>query len=362
MLALPGEQAPLVPALYANLCSFVLDYAARQKVGGTHLKLHTLRQLPVLAPATHAVAAPWAPMQPAAAWLLSRVIELTYTAWDLDPFARDVGYDGPPFRWDPERRFLLRCELDAAFFHLYGLSRDDTDYVMETFPIVRKNDEKAHGEYRTKRVILEIYDAMAEAARTGKPYQTRLDPPPADPRVAHPPRSHAPALLPSPSLAGLTALEWERPHSNETDEAIAALAAVLKAGGKMPRRDVRLAATLVLEPRLLLGALDATETVSWRRTVGSDADPLPPGVAAFAPRADAAWGQAVRHLLAKKGIIEDVEAQMWAPGPGVEGLFTEGWPDGRAAVVLGVMRRQGVVRLVAGLPEPFQRWIHADAA
>jgi len=114
------------------------------------------------------------------------VLELTYTAWDLEPFAHDVGYDGPPFRWDPERRFLLRCELDAAFFHLYGLSRDDTDYVMDTFPIVRKDDKKAHGEYRTKRVILEIYDAMAEAARTGKPYQTRLDPPPADPRVAHP--------------------------------------------------------------------------------------------------------------------------------------------------------------------------------
>ena len=67
---------------------------------------------------------------------------------------------------DEERRFLLRCELDAAFFHLYGLSHDDTDYVMDTFPIVRKNDEKVHGEYRTKRVILEVYDAMAAAART----------------------------------------------------------------------------------------------------------------------------------------------------------------------------------------------------
>ena len=102
------------------------------------------------------------------------------------PFAHDIGYDGPPCRWDPDRRFLLRCELDAAFFHLYGLSHDDTDYVMDTFPIVRKHDEKAHGEYRTKRVILEIYDAMADAARTGKPCQTRLDPPSADPRVAHP--------------------------------------------------------------------------------------------------------------------------------------------------------------------------------
>jgi len=81
---------------------------------------------------------------------------------------------------------LIRCELDAAFFHLYGLSRDDTDYVMDTFPIVCKHDIKTHGEYRTKRVILEIYDAMAEAMRLGKSYRTRLDPPPADSRVAHP--------------------------------------------------------------------------------------------------------------------------------------------------------------------------------
>jgi superfamily I DNA/RNA helicase len=58
--------------------------------------------------------------------------------------------------------------------------------ILDTFPIVRKNDEKAHGEYRTKRLILEVYDALAEATRTGRPYATRLDPPPADPRVAHP--------------------------------------------------------------------------------------------------------------------------------------------------------------------------------
>ncbi len=92
----------------------------------------------------------------------------------------------PPFRWDPARRFLLRAELDAAFFHLYGLSREDTSYILDTFPIVRKNDEKAHGEYRTKRIILEVYDVLADATRTGTPYETRLDPPPADPRVAHP--------------------------------------------------------------------------------------------------------------------------------------------------------------------------------
>ena len=102
------------------------------------------------------------------AWIVPRVcVELTYTAWDLQPFAQDCGYHGPPFRWEPERRFLLRCELDAAFFRLYGVAREDVDYIMDTFPIVRRNDEKAHGEYRTKRVILEIYDEMAAATAAG---------------------------------------------------------------------------------------------------------------------------------------------------------------------------------------------------
>lgn len=114
------------------------------------------------------------------------MLELTYTAWDLKGFASDLGYDGPPFRWDPSRRELLRVELDAAFFRLYGIERDDVDYIMETFPIVRRKDEAAHGEYRTKRLILECYDALAEATATGTEYQTILDPPPADQRVAHP--------------------------------------------------------------------------------------------------------------------------------------------------------------------------------
>ena len=99
----------------------------------------------------------------------------------MEPFARDLGYQGPPFRWDEKRRLLIRCELDATFFHLYGISRDDADYIMETFPIVKRKDEERFGEYRTRRVILEIYDEMEQAKRTGRPYQTRLDPPPVIP-------------------------------------------------------------------------------------------------------------------------------------------------------------------------------------
>jgi len=175
----------LVTGLIACLSSFALDYCARQKIAGLHLNFVQMKQLPVLPPSALNARCEWQPGR-AVEFVAPRVLELTYTAWDLEPFAQDLGYNGPPFRWDPARRALLRAELDAAFFHLYGISRDDTAYILDTFPIVRKNDEKTHGEYRTKRLILEVYDAMADATRTGTAYVTRLDPPPADPRVAHP--------------------------------------------------------------------------------------------------------------------------------------------------------------------------------
>ena len=107
-----------------------------------------------------------------------RVVELTYITYDMESFARDLGDDRPPFHWNNERRALLRAELDAVYFHLYGIERDNVDYIMETFPVVKRRDEERFGEYRTKRLILEIYDAIAESIRTGVSYQTVLDPPP----------------------------------------------------------------------------------------------------------------------------------------------------------------------------------------
>jgi hypothetical protein len=98
----------------------------------------------------------------------------------MRPFAADHGDTGEPFIWDPERRFLLRCELDAAFFHLYGVARNDVDYIMDTFPIVKGKDVAAHGEFRTKRVILEVFDAMQRAIDTGVAYRTILGPPPGE--------------------------------------------------------------------------------------------------------------------------------------------------------------------------------------
>lgn len=198
--------------LYANLCSYVFDYITRQKIGGVNLNFYIVNQLAVLIPKSFMSIAVWESNLPIQKWILPRVIELTYTAWDLSHFAQDCGVAGPPFRWDSERRFLLRCELDAAFFHLYLPARPDGTWqqaqgetaaqlkdlteafptprhavvhIMDSFYGIQEKDVAAHGEYRTKCVILEIYDAMLHAQATGQPYPTRLDPPPADARCRH---------------------------------------------------------------------------------------------------------------------------------------------------------------------------------
>jgi hypothetical protein len=175
-LMLQGD-APRVATAVAALCSFVQDYAARQKVGGTTLNFFLVQQFAVPRPAM---------LADSVDFVVPRVLELTFTATDLTAFAQDVGYDGPPFRWDPERRALIRAELDAEMFRLYGIERDDVDYIMETFAVVRGRDEQRFGEYRTKRLILESYDAMVAADAAASEYETPLDPPPGDPRAAHP--------------------------------------------------------------------------------------------------------------------------------------------------------------------------------
>jgi hypothetical protein len=184
--------------------SFVFDYVTRQKLGGVNLSDYIVKQLPMPPPGIFRKTVDFTQVD-LSKWLRPRVLELCYTAWTLQAFAQDCGWLGPPFRWDEQRRFLLRCELDAAFFHLYlgpenewsqqpgaltqrfPTPRDAVSYIMDTFPIVKRKDEaKFDGDYRTKRVILEIYDEMAQAMATGQPYQTRLKPPPADPTWCHP--------------------------------------------------------------------------------------------------------------------------------------------------------------------------------
>ena len=149
----------------ANWNSLVLDYVARQKVGGNHLTYSCVKQLPVLRPEAYE--------EREIQFIVPRVLELTYTSNAMRPFARDIGYEGAPFRFDPERRAILRAELDAVFANLYGLSRDELrfildpadthgpDYPTETFRVLKKNEIREFGEYRTQRLVLQAWDRLA---------------------------------------------------------------------------------------------------------------------------------------------------------------------------------------------------------
>ena len=77
------------------------------------------------------------------------------------PFAQDMGYQGPPFIWGEEERRHLRARLDSLYFQLYDLSREDAEYILSTFPIVRREDEAQFGQYRTGDLILAYMNALA---------------------------------------------------------------------------------------------------------------------------------------------------------------------------------------------------------
>jgi hypothetical protein len=158
-------------ALTGDLSTIVLDYFVRQKAGGINLNFFYVEQLPVLPPVYTAADL---------AFIVPRVLELTYTSHSMASFARDLGHDGPPFAWDEERRASLRAELDAWYARAYGLDRDELRYILdpadvkgpdypsETFRVLKKNEIARFGEYRTARLVLAAWDAQEARPEAAK--------------------------------------------------------------------------------------------------------------------------------------------------------------------------------------------------
>ena len=153
--------------LLANLGVTILDFVVRQKAQSTHLNWYIVEQLPVVPPDRYE--AVHFGRKTAAEIVREAVLELTYTAHDMAPFARDLGYVNkagkvkPPFTWDEARRLHLRAKLDAVFFHLYGVTdRDDIRYIYSTFPIVEREEKAAYGGmYRSRDLCLAWMNALA---------------------------------------------------------------------------------------------------------------------------------------------------------------------------------------------------------
>ncbi|MFB8369842.1 Eco57I restriction-modification methylase domain-containing protein [Pseudarthrobacter sp. NPDC055928] len=169
---------PLRLALYAGFSSFVFDFVMRQKLGGTNIGHFITQQMPALAPEIYERAAPWDSNVSTGEWILERALELFVSGYSLTAVASELREPGGPFVWERQRRQQLRSELDAAFMYLYRIPRDDVDFLLESFPIVRRKDEAVHGEYRTKRLILEVHDAIQQAIDANVPYESPVNPPP----------------------------------------------------------------------------------------------------------------------------------------------------------------------------------------
>lgn len=332
-------------AFVGMLSCLTFDFAARHKVGGTHLNFFIAQQLPVLPPSAFT--------SDDLAFIASRVLELTYTSHAMKGWAEDLGYSGQPFGWEEDRRSRLRAELDVFFARKYGLTDEElrylldpakakgADYPSETFRVLKEKENRLYGEYRTERLVLDAWKQMEAGAAP----------------------ISLPASITPPSPADLPDGAWVR-ATQQPHDAGAALTATLKAiNGPTPRQTIRFAAALVLEPHLLTVLLPAAQANEWRRLVGQEAEPRTGNVVGFAARTNQGWGTSVSNHRGNGRLIEDLSTGTWAPGPGLDVFDTTGWPDGRASFALEALRSLDLNSTVSSLPDEVRDWItHAAAA
>ena len=160
ILAAASLSARLASCLLANLNSIPLDYVAKQKVGHMHLNFFILEQLPIVAPVGYSERCPWASRGTLEKWISDRVLKLTCTSNDMKPLAEATGLEPPVHRWNPTERREIISELDAAYFLLYGIDRDDAEYILGTFSGTARHDEQS-GLFGSAEGVLEAYDRLA---------------------------------------------------------------------------------------------------------------------------------------------------------------------------------------------------------
>lgn len=176
-VAFPSDPAN-AHLLQATWSSIAFDFIANQKLSGNHMTYAVLNQMACVAPNSFEEPARWRHDEQLKTWLRPYTLELGYTSSRLKSYAKDLGDKGSPFHWIPERRALLRADLDACFLHLYGLDRGEAEHVLDSFFVVRKYEERDFGEFRTKRLTLEAYDRMTAAITNGgKGWKPLADPP-----------------------------------------------------------------------------------------------------------------------------------------------------------------------------------------
>jgi hypothetical protein len=136
--------------LVANFNSFILDYVTRQKASGGNLNFYVVKQLAVIGHNRYS--------ESIKNKIVDNISTLLLNSDELIALSLDLGLEGKLYKWSSRERFRLQCELDAIYAHLYGLEKEEMDYLLETFPIVKRKDIDKYGSYRTKETILQLYD------------------------------------------------------------------------------------------------------------------------------------------------------------------------------------------------------------
>jgi len=156
--------------LLANLNAFAYDYCTRQKIGGVTLNFFIVEQVPTLPPDTYTKPCPWERRTTLESWISQRVLKLTCTAEDMLPLADACDFTGGSFqaeyggrlnKWDEAERAELMAELDAAFFHLYGIDRDDVEYILSTFKGIHDQRTLFSGDCSIAQRIVQKYAEMS---------------------------------------------------------------------------------------------------------------------------------------------------------------------------------------------------------
>ena len=171
-----AEGAVANTLVLATMSSLPFDYVARQKIGGSHASISFVKQFPILTPEQIP--------DNIRLEIIKRVAELCYFNHDLDKWAEELWEELDEqqrmelpqlgnkkcFVYDMDRRAIVQAELDAIIAHLYELTTEELRYILdpedvcgkgcinETFRVLKDNELRKFGEYRTKRLVLEAWE------------------------------------------------------------------------------------------------------------------------------------------------------------------------------------------------------------
>lgn len=139
--------------------SFCIDYLVRKRIT-LDINYTVLDSLPF----------PRLPIDhPVVERLAGLALRLTCTAPEMTGYWNAMAQYGwcepvaegatPPGFTDPDVRAAARAQIDAVVAReLFELTVDELAGILDTFPVLRRREEKTYGEFRTKRLVLEWYE------------------------------------------------------------------------------------------------------------------------------------------------------------------------------------------------------------